>query len=86
MKKIAKATSSEGSVKKPLSSEKLSTRSANKFWKKKANRSIEIPIAHAVTATEAHLRALSIINDDEDVNITFTPDMVRIDITKGGVA
>lgn len=63
--------------------------SENKFWKKKANRSIEVPIAHAAVATEAHLRALSMINDDEDVTIEFTPDIVRITLTKqkqGGVS
>jgi len=60
--------------------------SANRFWKKKAGREIEVPIAHAVAATEAHLRALSMINDDEEVHIEFTPDMVRITLTKEGDA
>lgn len=58
--------------------------SGNKFWKKKASRTIEVPISHAQVATEAHLRAISMINDDEDATITFTPDMVRITITKEG--
>lgn len=59
--------------------------SASKYYKprKKNGREIEVPLAHAMTATEAHLRALSIINDDEDVTITFTPDIVRVNITKG---
>lgn len=48
--------------------------------KKKTERVIEVPLAHAVVATEAHLRAISIINDDEDVDITFTPTMVRINL------
>lgn len=60
----------------------------SKFLKRKPKgRTIEVPIAHAEMATEAHLRALSIINDDEDVNLEFTPTMVRINLTKeGGVA
>lgn len=58
--------------------------SANKYYKprKKNGRAVEVPLAHAITATEAHLRALSIINDDEDVTMEFTPDMVRLNITK----
>jgi hypothetical protein len=73
-------------VKKPLSSGKRSMPSENRFWKKNQHRTIEVPISHAATATEAHLRALSMINDDEDADITFTPDMVRITITKQGGA
>ena len=64
--------------------------SANKFWpsKKKSERTLEVPLSHAVVATEAHLRALSLINDDEDVTLEFTPDMVRININRpnGGVS
>lgn len=61
--------------------------SENKFWKKKAGRKIEVPIAHAAAATEAHLRALSAIRDDEDVTIEITPDCVLVHITKqGGVS
>ena len=58
--------------------------SASKYYKprKKNGRAIEVPLAHAMTATEAHLRALSIINDDEDVTMEFTPDMVRINLHK----
>ncbi len=57
----------------------------SKFLKRKPKgRLIEVPISHATVATEAHLRALSIINDDEDVTIEFTPTMVRINLTKGG--
>lgn len=58
--------------------------SASKYYKprKKAGRTLEVPLAHATAATEAHLRALSLINDDEDVTIEFTPDMVRINLTK----
>lgn len=59
--------------------------SESKFWKKKG-RTLEVPLAHAIMATEAHLRALSIINDDEEVDLTFTPDMVRINLKKGGVS
>ena len=64
--------------------------SASKYYKprKKNTRVLEVPLAHAYAATEAHLRALSVINDDEDINLEFTPDMVRINITKppsGGV-
>ena len=59
--------------------------SASKYYKprKKNVRTIEVPLAHAHDATEAHLRALSIINDDEDVQLEFTPNMVRINIHKG---
>lgn len=61
--------------------------SANRFWKKKSNeRVLEIPIAQAVYATETHLRALSMINDDEEVTLEFTPTMVRINLTKGGTS
>lgn len=58
--------------------------SANKYYKprKKIGRVLEVPLAHAHDATEAHLRALSMINDDEDVTLEFTPDMVRINLTK----
>lgn len=58
--------------------------SGNKYYKprKKNGRTLEVPLAHAHAATEAHLRALSLINDDEDVNLEFTPDIVRINITK----
>ena len=58
--------------------------SANKYYKprKKNGRTLEVPLAHAIVATEAHLRALSMINDDEDVTLEFTPDMVRINLTK----
>jgi hypothetical protein len=58
--------------------------SENKYYKprKKNGRTFEVPLAHAIDATEAHLRALCIINDDEDATITFTPDMVRINLTK----
>lgn len=57
--------------------------SGSKFYKrKKKGRSIEVPLSHAMLATEAHLRALSIINDDEDVDIEFTPTMVRINTNK----
>lgn len=55
--------------------------SANKFWKKKG-RTIEVPLSHAAAATEAHLRALSVINDDEDVNLEFTENMVLITVNK----
>ena len=82
MIKTVKATSSVVSVKKRLNSAKPSTPSENKFWKKKQGRTIEVPLAHALDATEAHLRALSIINDNEDVTIEFTPTMVRMFITK----
>lgn len=57
--------------------------SESKFWKKQG-RTIEVPLGHAITATEAHLRALSVINDDEDVDIEFTPNMVRINLKKQG--
>lgn len=59
--------------------------SENKFWpsKKKKGRVLEVPLQHAKDATEAHLRALSFINDDEDVSLEFTPTMVRINLTKG---
>jgi len=57
--------------------------SVSKFLpKKKTSRVIEVPLAHAVVATEAHLRAISIINDDEDVSIEFTPTMVRVNLSK----
>lgn len=58
--------------------------SASKYYKprKKNGRVVEVPLAHAIAATEAHLRAISIINDDEDVTMEFTPDMVRINIQK----
>lgn len=58
--------------------------SGNKYYKprKKNARVIEVPLSHAYEATETHLRALSIINDDEDITLEFTPDMVRINITK----
>lgn len=45
-----------------------------------SHRVIEVPLAHAAVATEAHLRAISIINDNEDADITFTPTMVRINL------
>lgn len=55
----------------------------SKFLKRKPkSRTIEVPLSHATDATEAHLRALSIINDNEDATIEFTPTMVRINITK----
>lgn len=62
--------------------------SGNKFWpsKKKNDRQIEVPIQHAIDATEAHLRALSLINDDEEVTLEFTPTMVRINLTGGKAA
>jgi hypothetical protein len=63
--------------------------SASKFWpSKKKARTIEVPLSHAIVATEAHLRALSLINDDEDVTLEFTPDMVRVNLNKqtGGVS
>lgn len=50
--------------------------------RKKSERTIEVPLAHAIVATEAHLRAISIINDDEDVSIEFTPTMVRVNLSK----
>lgn len=58
--------------------------SAGKYYKprKKTARVIEVPLYHALVATEAHLRGLNMINDDEDINLEFTPDMVRINITK----
>ncbi len=56
--------------------------SESKFWPKKG-RTLEVPLQHAVIATEAHLRALSIINDNEDADIEFTPTMVRINLTGG---
>lgn len=56
--------------------------SANRFWKKKSGRVIEVPLHHATEATETHLRALDIIRDNEDATIEFTPDMVRINLTK----
>lgn len=57
--------------------------SGNKFYKRKKNvRILEVPLYHAQVATEAHLRGLNMINDDEDINLEFTPDMVRINITK----
>lgn len=61
-------------------------KSENKFWpsKKKKERTIEVPLSHAIAATEAHLRALSIINDNEDVDLEFTPEMVRITLKTGG--
>ena len=61
--------------------------SESKFWpsKKKKGRVLEVPIQHAIDATEAHLRALSLINDNEEVNIEFTPTMVRINL-RGGTA
>ncbi len=60
--------------------------SENKFWpsKKKKGRVLEVPLQHAKDATEAHLRALSIINDNEDVDLEFTPTMVRINLKQGG--
>ncbi len=60
--------------------------SGEKFLKRKPKgRSIEVPLSHAVVATEAHLRALSMINDNEDVtDMEFTPTMVRFTITKEG--
>ena len=58
--------------------------SGEKFLKRKPKgRSIEVPLSHAIVATEAHLRALSIINDDEDATLEFTPTMVRINLIKG---
>ena len=59
--------------------------SGSKYYKprKKNVRVLEVPLAHAYAATEAHLRALSIINDDEDITLEFTPDMVRINTSKG---
>jgi len=59
--------------------------SANKYYKprKKNERCVEVPLEHAYVATEAHLRALSIIDDNEDVNLEFTPTMVRINLIKG---
>lgn len=62
--------------------------SAGKYYKprKKNGRTLEVPLAHAFAATEAHLRALSMINDDEDVTLEFTPTMVRIKLTKEGKA
>jgi len=86
MIKTGKVTSSVVSVKKRLSKEKPSMPSGNKFWKKKACRTIEVPLHHAVEATETHLRALDIIRDDEDATLEFTPTMVKITITQGGVA
>lgn len=58
--------------------------SASKYYKprKKNGRTLEVPLAHAMVATEAHLRALSMINDDEDVTMEFTPTMVRINLSK----
>lgn len=58
--------------------------SGNKYYKprKKNVRTFEVPLAHAIDATEAHLRALCIINDDEDATLEFTPNMVRINLTK----
>jgi hypothetical protein len=58
--------------------------SANKYYKpkKKTERYVEVPLEHAYVATEAHLRALSIIDDNEDVNLTFTPTVVRINLIK----
>jgi len=75
----------DNSSSKPLNKRKLSMTSESKYYKprKKNVRTIEVPLAHAQVATEAHLRALSIINDDEDVNLEFTPTMVRINLTKG---
>lgn len=75
----------DNSSSKPLNKRKLSMPSANKYYKprKKNGRVVEVPLAHAIAATESHLRALSIINDDEDVQLEFTPDMVRINIQKG---
>lgn len=59
----------------------------SKFLPKKVKgRILEVPLAHAVVATEAHLRALSVINDDEEVTLEFTPTMVRINLNKGGVS
>ena len=60
--------------------------SESKFWKKSKGRVLEVPLSHAIDATEAHLRAISMINDDEDVDITFTPTMVRINLKKQGGA
>ena len=59
---------------------------ANKYYRpmKKNGRTLEVPLAHAHDATEAHLRALCIINDDENATLEFTPDMVRISLTKEG--
>lgn len=56
--------------------------SANKYYKprKKNGRTLEVPLAHAFAATEAHLRALSIINDDEEVSLEFTSDLVKISV------
>lgn len=58
--------------------------SGSKYYKprKKNARVIEVPLYHAHVATEAHLRGLNMINDDEDINLEFTPDMVRINIIK----
>ena len=58
---------------KTLNKRKLSMTSASKYYKprKKNGRAIEVPLAHAIAATEAHLRAISIINDDEDVTMEF---------------
>lgn len=60
--------------------------SGSKYYKprKKNARTLEVPLYHAHVATEAHLRGLNMINDDEDINLEFTPDMVRINITKEG--
>jgi hypothetical protein len=70
---------------KPLNKRKRSMSSGNKFWpsKTKNGRTLEVPIQHAIDATEAHLRALSLINDNEEVTIEFTPTMVRINLTGG---
>ena len=56
--------------------------SASKYYKprKKNVRVLEVPLAHAYAATEAHLRALSIINDDEEVSLEFTSDLVKISV------
>lgn len=60
---------------------KLSMISGNKYYKPKKNvRLLEVPLAHAHAATEAHLRALSIINDDEEVSLEFTSDLVKISV------
>jgi hypothetical protein len=68
---------------KLLNKRKLSMISAGKYYKRKKNaRVLEVPLYHALVATEAHLRGLNIINDNEDINLEFTPDMVRINITK----
>jgi hypothetical protein len=73
---------------KSLNRRKSSMSSARKFWpSKKKERTIEVPLSHAIVATEAHLRALSLINDNEDVTLEFTPDMVRINFNQtGGVS